>query len=298
MSFTYSGYTALDLEVQRLLGRPGVGFYRLGFSTKLKLPSTKIDSVPPKVYPVAAVSEISAEIHVRGNRTADLFAGIARPESPQTIALESSAYESQVLFYLELDRARVEALEELRHGGDLWLRPIWRCVVHGANGPQPSESSSGIEFHANQSTWLTVLREMGYRASLLFEIPIPTETSGPLREAVRLLHAAEDDYRANRIDDALSDCRKALEELATTLDQTELEKAKHLYSRGTRDDGQPNRKDMTVEQRFLMACETLRNVTHLAAHPRPPGPGYDYARRDAAAVIALTAVLLSRMLVP
>lgn len=295
MSFSYSGYTALDVEVRQLLGRPGIGFFRLGFSVKLKVPGKRVDSHPSSTHPAVAISDLIGEIHIRGNRTPDFFGGVARPESPQTLELRSTAYESQTIFYLELDRARIEALEELRQGEDLWLRSIWRCVVHGADGSMPSESSSSIAFHANQSTWLTVLREMGYRASLLFEVPVPAETDGPLREAVRLLNAAEEDYRANRNSDAIGDCRKALEELAAALDGEAFKKAKELYAKGAREENRPNRLDMTVEQRFLMLHEILRYVTHLAPHARPPGPGYDYGRRDAAAVIALTAVLLSRL---
>mgnify|MGYP007022262800 FL=1 len=285
----------MNIEPQRLFGQPGLGFHRLGISIKLKVPSKKIDAIPPTMHPADVISDIYAEIHVHGNRAGDHLLGVARPENPQTIVLRQRSSESQTIFYLELDRARVDAVEELRQGEDLWFRPVWRCTVNGQDGPLPCEDSSSLEYHANQSTWLTVLREMNYRASLLFEIPIPNDNGASLREAVKLLRAAEEDYRANRNEDAIGDCRKALEQFATTFDVGELEKAKQLYGKGGRDDG-PNRRDMTVEQRFLIVYETLRHVTHPAMHAPGEQAGAKFTRRDAAAIIALSAVLLSRAL--
>jgi HEPN domain-containing protein len=297
MSISYSHHSTVEIAPERLIGRPALGFYRLGISTRFRIYGNQRGPNQP-LHPATLVRDLIAEIYVRNSKQPDYFLGVAYPESPLIFKLNPNDQETWCLFYLDLDRARLEALEKLRDGGDLWFRSRWFCVVDGASGPQKSDHS-GPELHANQSTWLTVLREMNYRPSLLFEIPIPNDSQHPsLREAIRYLKAAEEDFRIGHNNDAIGDCRKALEACATAIiEPDQLRKAKQLYSKtkGVDADAESgSREDMTVNHRFLMVYETLRHVANLAPHAAPSGEEYKFARRDAAAVIASTAVLIAR----
>jgi hypothetical protein len=228
--------------------------------------------------------------------------GVAYPESPVVLMLQPNKSEASPLFYLELDRVRLEAIERLRSGGDLWFRARWFGVIEGVHGPASLQDSGNVELHANQSTWLATLRDMEYRASMLFEIPIPDESDNPaLKEAINYLRAAEQDHRVGRSDDAIGDCRKALEALSEAVfEADEVRKARQMYLQSPKDtsageDG-GTRKSMTVDQRFLAVYEALRHVTNLAPHASPSGPGYRFERKDAAVVIAVTSILISRIL--
>jgi len=295
---SYHGYSTLDIQPGRLIGRPGLGFYRLGFIPRFVLQGKRIGTDSP--HPASYVRDIKAEIYVRNKSQPGYLLGIACPESPLVLMLQPNKYEVSPLFYLELDRVRLEAIERLRGGGDLWFRARWFGVVEGIHGPVSLQDPGHIELHANQSTWLAALHEMEYRASMLFEIPIPDDSDHPaLKEAIGYLRAAEQDHRIGHSDDAIGDCRKALEALSKAVFEAEdVRKARQMYLRNPKDSGAGeeggSRENMTIDQRFFAVYEALRHVTNLAPHAPPAGPDYRFARKDAAVVIAITSVLISR----
>lgn len=295
---SYHGYSTLDIHPGRLIGRPGLGFYRLGFIPRFVLEGKRIGT--NSTHPASYVHEITAEIYVRNNSQPGYLLGVAYPESPLVLTLQPNKSEALPVFYLELDRIRLEAIESLRGGGDLWFRARWFGVVEGIHGPASLQDSGNVELHANQSTWLAALRDMEYRATMLLEIPIPDDLDHPtLKEAIHYLRAAEQDHRIGHSDDAIGDCRKALEALSEAVFEAEaVRKARQMYMRAPKDSGASEegggREDMTIDQRFFAVYDALRHVTNLAPHAPPPGPGYQFSRKDAAIVIAVTSVLVSR----
>ncbi len=285
---TYNSTFVTEIETRAITGQSGIGFYRLLFRVDINTAAWK-DTV-------AIFKEIRGQIHLRVEGTTAPYLhllGTAYPEQVLIVNTRPTAIRSQANFYIDLDAAQIEIMENLRKGGDLWFTLTISGVVDGPHGPHEATDRSVVPLHVNQKTWIDVLKQMGYGQFVLFEIPIPSpEASKELGQALTSLENAREHFWRGHYDEAIANCRKALEELTNGLgDQAELKKSKDSYC-GTRE----LREDTPIESRFLFIREAVRNITHLAVHAGQSANGAAFDRKDATFVISATAIILSRYL--
>lgn len=127
----------------------------------------------------------------------------------------------------------------------------------------------------------------------MFEVPLPLADDQRKRgAAVEHLGRARDLFLQGHYDDAVANCRKALEALARSLGD-----AKEL--RRVQDTGNDReaRERFTVRERILAVRNATFQAANLANHA-PPGATSDYGFRqsDVRLILAATAALIAHAL--
>lgn len=282
MTIAYNSRIVADIEMRSVSGHSGIGFYRLFFQVDI--------NTTPWQDEVAVFREIRGQIHLRAQGTTEYLLGTAYPEKVLIVDTRPSAIRSQANFYIDLDDRQIETIEDLRKGGDLWFTLTLSGVVDGSHRPREVTDQSVVPLHVNQKTWIDVLKQMEYGQFMLFEIPVPSpETSKELGQALTYLEKAREHFWRGHYDEAVANCRKALEELTNGLgDQAELDNAKRSY--------RETREDMPIESRFLFLREAARHITHPAVHAGQSTAGAAFDRKDATFVLSATAIILFRYL--
>lgn len=284
MTIAYNSRIVADIEMRSVSGHSGIGFYRLFFQVDI--------NTTPWQDEVAVFREICGQVRLRTQEAKELLLGTAYPEKSLLVRTRSTAIRSQADFYIDLDAAQIEIMENLRKGGDLWFTLIISGIVDGSHGPHEVTDPSVVPLHVNQKTWIDVLKQMEYGQFMLFEIPVPSpEASKELGQALTYLEKAREHFWRGHYDEAVANCRKTLEELTNGLgDKTELEKSKQSYLNSEL------RKGMPIESRFLFLRDVTQHITHPAAHAGQSTDGAAFDRKDATFVLSATAIILFRYL--
>lgn len=262
-------------------GTPGVGFFRLGirFSVTIAPRGGEMGGGD-----VPELAELFAEVHI-GGRPVGWF-------TPQRALLPLQPYPGRVKnttieLCCDLDRARVEAIEAVRAGGDLSLdvHLHWRLAGD-------TEASNAERVDVNQGVWVGVLGQLGYQRTLLIEVPVPDAAAQPeLAEAVRLLGDAQGHMLAGRDREAVGALRDVLEAVARALgdDDKDDPVVNELFA---------NQKTLTKAQRLRVVRRALKLVTHPARHRDQVAVGIDWGRLDSAQMIAMVAAFVNEMGAP
>jgi hypothetical protein len=187
-------------------GTSGLGFYRLSFDIRLH-----IEAAEP-----AAAERLSTLF-------ADVTAGpkpLGRAVAmPQQLPVRPVGYgnSSQLVLELDLDRSRLEALEDVRNGADLQLNMMVHCTLEDPAGntrPHSQQVSNTI----NQGVWVRILEAMDYQQRMLLEVPVPDIQAPPeLKDAVNLLARAQDAMARGDYRDAVGGCRDVVERIDSAL---------------------------------------------------------------------------------
>lgn len=261
-------------SVKQIQGQRGLGFYRLTFLTVLNV-ETGDSAMGERLNTV--LTDIAA-----GGRT--LGRAHAQPHQ-LPIVPANYAQERQINFELELDRARLEAIESVRNGGDITFNITFFPTLADQSG-QLRQTTAQAAFVANQSTWAAVLEQMDYRKVMLLELPVPDAVQFPeVAAAARTLGQAQQAMARGDYRESVGLCRDVLEEMMRALKdddnidfvgQREIDKAKRL--------------------RLLRRA--ARVFTHPARHRDEVTVAFEWNRIDAASTISLVAALLNELAAP
>jgi len=125
-----------------------------------------------------------------------------------------------VNFYLELGPWKLEKIEQLRGGGDLWLQIRAECstMKFQKELPQPRSESFWVKqkphidkFRIPKADWVEhFLGKLGYKRVRLLEIPV-LEAPSELKELVGHVDDAWKHYSGGDYKDVLTSCRRGLE---------------------------------------------------------------------------------------
>jgi len=268
------------LELKSIHGSPGLGFYRLiariDYTTHSKEPAEEV-----------TVSNIGGTLWVCGEDTQDRFLGYLRREGPESSLITyDHTRTGQLQFEIELDARRIEAIEEIRQGGDLKFTLNLYGIAHSASDELQHNVNATLKYQANQSTWIEVLDQMGYRKTMLLEIPMLEEKVNPLfKEAVEHLKIAQTHLLKGHFRDAVGSCRDVLESLSKALnDERQLPETVKSWTTNTR--------SMGKEERLRLIREAVKVLTHPARHADEVSALIDWGPEDARAVITMAALLL------
>ena len=283
---SYSGYSLADLRLMTLSGRSGLGFSRIGFTCEFSFPASK--------QPDTRIQELSGTAWVRSSTGTEMLLGQVFQESPVVLDSKVVAWSTQVMFCLDLEPHQVEAIEDLRNGGDLWFRMTIAGIAQTASSGQAQVvHDSGLSLTANQRTWTDVLAAAGYGRFLLFEVPFPLQgTNSEHTQAVSHLEKAKSHFAIGHYDEAVAGCRKALDSLTAGLgDAEEIKRAKDSYF-----SAREIREDMPIDSRALFLREAVKHFAHPAAHGDVAGKQEHYDRHDARLMMSMTAATMSYVL--
>ncbi len=280
-SWSLSQTTFAELDWKMLQGRPGLGFYRL-------IAQVDLTTHGKQVGEEVAVTNIGGELWIRGKGNQEHFLGYLRrqgTEFPLTTYRHIS--KGNISLEIELDARRIEALEQIRLGGDLSFRMNLYGVASGGREKSSQEVQATLQYRANQSTWAEILEQMGYRQTMLLEIPVPgDEVSPQLQEAVKHLQTAQTHMLRGHFRDAVGACRDVVESLSITLsdEKDQLPEAIQSWFKDTR--------SMDKKERLRIVRRALKVLTHPARHADEVSASIEWGPTDARTVILMAAALL------
>lgn len=270
----YGAMKMAGLAIESLHAEAGLGFYCLILKARITLD-------PPRQGWVK-VQDIRGAL-LAGRPPDRRILSALRWLEPSVRAVSAGGRRDEGLIDLvaELDRSRMEAVEDLRAGGDLDLAARVQLLVQTEKELFWTRSPEEVVHRVPQSEWVRILEQAGYDRRLLLEIPAPNPEEFPeLARAAGLLREAQEalfrgDYRK-----AVVGSRAALEALTEVL----------------KDRDQPGWKafgrELDQEGRFRLARAALFHLCSLAAHEGEKPT--DWLREDAAAILAMVGAVLRR----
>ena len=268
--------TFAELEVKSIHGNSGLAFYRLIFQVDITQHSRSKEAR-------VMVNTIKGELWVKGKNNKEYFLGCAqRPGPDNPIETYDYTFTSNIQLEMELDSRRMEAIEQIRLGEDLSFRLELYGIARSRQTPfQPVNAT--LQYRANQSTWIEVLGQMGYRQTLLLEIPVLSEEISPsFAESSEHLKKAQTMLLNGHFRESVGACRDVLESLAKALgDEAETNSIPF-----------ENLRELDKEKRFRQVRRALRFFTHPARHADEVSAQIEWELEDAKAIISLTAVIL------
>src|SRR5262249_32948742 len=119
---------------------------------------------------------------------------------------------------LELDNRRLEAVEAVRRGGSVNLL----LTLHAGIGQAGDFRvvSDSLSRRMIQGEWVDLMAQLGYRRTLLLEIPIPDSATSPgMAKVVTRLEEAHSAFLDGRWRDTVGASRDVMEALSRGLGQ-------------------------------------------------------------------------------
>jgi len=280
-TWTLNSTNFAELEFKALLGRPGLGFYRL-------IAQVDVTTHGKKQGEEVTVTNIDGELCVSGKHKQEHYLGhLRRPGIESPITTFQHTHKGNTDLEVELDARRVEAIERVRLGEDLSFKLNLHGVASVASERNPQPVTVTLQYRANQSTWTEILEQMGYRKTMLLEIPVLGDGVSPtFPEAAEHLHTAQTHLLQGRFRDAVGACRDVMESLSIALNEDagplpETIKAWFENTRG-----------MNKEERLHIVRRALKLLTHPARHADEVSTSMEWGPEDARSVIIMTATLL------
>lgn len=206
--------------------------------------------------------------------------GLAFPETVQPFTVSKYASRRAALFDLMLSPQAMETVEQHRNGQGVALT----VKLHGEirRGGETQVVQDDVRGDFNVAQWVVAIGEAGYGRSLLFEVPIPSESQA-LSTALEMLEAARRLLAQGHYSDVVSKCRMVIEGLTTELGQDADLKAALPLPKHTR----------TLEQRELVMRQAAMDFASLAHHPTNVSLSELFDRNAAQMMLGTTAALAS-----
>ncbi|MEW6683522.1 MAG: hypothetical protein AB1451_11470 [Nitrospirota bacterium] len=271
-----------DLDLKGLVGGQGLGFHRLiaqvDVTTHSKQPGEDV-----------AVTNIGGELRVRGRSEPEHVVGYMRRQGQEVpLATGQYTYKTNVPLEIELDARRVDAIERVRLGGDLFFSLSLFGVAHGGRDRITQPVPVTLQYRANQGTWIEILGQMGYRKTILLEIPVLEDDVNPqFPQAAEYLQTAQTHMLRGHFRDAVGACRDVMESLSTVLNDDGVQPPEAIKSwfEGTR--------AMGKEERLRIVRRALKILTHPARHADEVSTAIEWGPADARGAIVMAAALLN-----
>jgi len=194
-------------------------------------------------------------------------------------------------FILELDRTRLETLEEIRNGQELELDFWIRGVAHIDGTPDPIYYHEKVKI--NQKQWTDALNKAGFLKYFTFETSFPSDDDSDFQEVQAYFGKAQQLYLQGHYGETLVNCRCAMEALEKGTGITSvITEARQQFCASKN-----AREDMTLEERIHLLYGATKSIAHLGAHSDGNSEITERVmRKEAKLVLAMTGALLSHAL--
>lgn len=272
--------TFAKLDLKTLRGEPGLGFYRL-------IALVNVTTHNRQAGEEVTVTNIRGEMYVRGKNPQDHYIGrLQRLGSDSFIQTYQHTNDNNFSLEIELDARRIEAIEGIRLGEDLSFSLTIYGVAYSEREKRSQSVNTTLQYRANQSAWIEILQQMGYRRTMLLEVPLLSEGISPLfKEAAEHLKTAQTHLLKGHFRDAVGACRDVMESLSVALRDENAQPPEMVKSwfEGTR--------SMGKEERICLVRRALKVLTHPARHADEISTSIEWSPKDARTIIVLAASL-------
>jgi|SRR5579884_1813760 len=273
------GFQFGNANVTYLKGRPGFGFFRLDIGLKINTTTITQDDKQ------AELIDLFIDLDCQG-------VPVARAQSApgQSVFCGAASAELSYRLYVDFQPIQLAALEHVRNGGALKLEGT-PCAVLKRFVNKELVTTLGHQFllSINQSDWIDVLRDMGYKDILLVEIPLSVaQGTVVMTQEVNDLRLAQQEMLAGRWRGAVAHCRDALELLIERNRNGTIESIQEIAAVAF--NLKPDAR--SKEQRLAVMGTDMYRLAHLSKHRKGSAQFTEWDRDDALAAISITAMLL------
>lgn len=198
------------------------------------------------------------------------------PSATRMLEFRDFSTSETLYFAVYLSGQQITAIEEFRQEKDLKLCLTLSALVTDEEGMW--RSLDDREMKISRQDWLSALQALGFKNTLLYELPMPKSD-----EATKEIVAkAQEFIECGHYKQAVMQCRHLIENVEQQQsDASDVREAQDLWRGG-------NRTELTAKQRMLCMREQVKNICHLGAHG-----GEEFTRSQARAVLGATLALLS-----
>jgi hypothetical protein len=261
--------TVANIQHVQVHGQPGVGSYTLLMRLTFQPVAIKIQTILRNLRIRIGLPDSARPIIAWGEKD---------DQGPITFTEYSNS--NDAFFYVSLSTSLLNALEQIRGGGDLNLQIILTgTTIQGASAQDFAQMGNYV---IPQQQWVTALGEMNFMRSLLYEIKFKGNLTNKPSSAESLLHNAIQHFSKGHYTESVGYCRKIIEYLEKN--EANKEKAINTVSKY-----KSAREDMTLEERILFLREALKNATQLSVHHTEDG---EFSRKQANAILGITIALI------
>jgi|SRR5579872_117887 len=266
------GMHAIRLVVTQTSGRMGLARHQLRFDAEVTARDTIAEG---------------AELTLAGSLSLQTgeYIGLIAPATAFHVPREHT----NLVFTADLDPGQLAALEQLRPEAGVSFRlDIEGVAITTAGRDRVGATIS--DYSIAQSSWLSILEQMGYGRTLILELPLPNpSTQVTLARSLDFLQSARRAFAMHLDQQAGLECRNALTALRDQMD----DEGQGLTYADLQASIKSVRKDeLPKAARFQLVRDATKAAADLAAHPE-----VDHLDRgDAAALIAIVAALLHQEL--
>lgn len=279
MIISPSGRVLAEIEIKSFAGRPTLGGYALVIHTELSIPSRQQSDT-------AWLRELSLEVSLN-----HVLVGVALPDVQETYYPRSYDQTRNIAFRLFLSQSSLEAIERERLGHNLTLA----ILAHYENGDAEGQRANGdaIVSTVSQSDWLSILRQMGYGAHIVWEVPVGLNPSSTMTIVLEQVEKAKKAILQGEYRTAVTHCRQSIEA---------IEGHYKGYAQFGRKDRSPYDPSLSKEDRVNALYGSVRHLTHLSVHPDKSDLGtprsVEFSRAEAIMLLGTTIALASALPAP
>lgn len=290
----YSNYVIAEVECRNVTAQVMVGRYRLLFDLKFDLKkweSGQLRGHVPYVTGLRATAKANGALLGMALPTEEDFLPPIDSATPGTLTatrIFALDVDQQVLEEIEQARAERDADFELQVTGTASILSLGKGDTRETPfGPlrqlepllvEPRQATARAYHRVPRSDWVELLNGTGYGHTLLFEIPWPEGREDGLSGAVSQFEAARAAFLTGSYTEAIGILRDSLDRAADAAAVGTLDWSKVAGK---------SRREMSLEERFLLAWNAARHLTHPAHH------GEHYSREEARYVLGMGALALS-----
>lgn len=264
ISIRHNSNYLIELDQLQVNGRKALGGYAFTFILKGKR---------APIEPSVTILNLSLSLSTANQER--LIASSIQ-SSTQLIQCAQHPNSEQLSFEVLFTKEQINSLEEYRQEKDLQLSFGLRAITSSSGQVWPSFEISEVTIP--RQSWLSALRETGFRQTILFEVPLPDMD----KELESLVSKAQEFIETGHYKDAVMQCRHIIEAIESARDDKKLSGAANEKAHGN------GRKDMTAIERMLSMREQIKNVCQLGAHGSE-----SFTRSQAKAVLGMTLALLA-----
>jgi hypothetical protein len=278
-SWTIGSYIFAELDIMGINGNPGLGFYRLiadiDITMHNKQPSEEV-----------GVTDIGADLFIIEKDNNRRLVGRMRRQGPDYPFISyPNTQKMRFQLEIELDNNRIEAIERIRQGGKLNFEMNMYAIASLGQERRSQSVQSSLRYPVNQGTWIEMLDQMGYRKTLLLEIPL-TDDIGLHPEALAFLNTAQTHLLRGHYRDAVGACRNVLEALSK-----ELGDEKDILPDTIKSWFEGSNK-MSKDERTRLVRRALKILTHPAHHADEVASKMEWELEDAKAILIFSAAMV------
>jgi len=271
--------TFAEVDLASLTGKGGLGVYRILANLRLRM--NVYTGLKPDELPVLVEVVAELEVQREGEDGRHYVGTLTSTSAPDALTASLYSGDRQLSLGIDLDLRRLDAVERLRAGGHLVFHATVRGRVRraAATGQLEKISTTQTTLRVNAGTWLEVLARVGYRETLLIEVPIP-DAEDVLATPIDRLKKARSAFDRGDWREAVAGCRNALETLETA-----------LGDKGILD---PASKDRSKHERYRHLRRQLLPLCHSAKHDDEVTERFVWDREDALALLTSVSAVLQR----